>query len=231
MPELSEYSSAMESTLKNADLKSISINLAESLVDNLIEDGFAKEIPIIGTLLGVGKVFTGLREQLFLKKIIFFMSELADVPADKRFEMITSIDESDTYRTKVGEKLLYIIDTCEDHEKAQLIAAMFRAFIEEDLNYDEFLKSAQIIDNIILSDLIWLVNSKEERFGLEDAQIFLNTGLLIIEPLEISVQDQWDHKRRHEKYLVEGGEITAFISELGKKIRQVLRSRNHLTRI
>jgi hypothetical protein len=70
-----------------------------------------------GTVIGLGKTAMGIKESLFLKKIIYFISELENISATKRHEMFEKIDNSRKFRTKVGEKLLYIIDKCDDHEK------------------------------------------------------------------------------------------------------------------
>ncbi|MBS4068028.1 MAG: hypothetical protein KGZ62_05470 [Sulfurimonas sp.] len=84
MPELKEFTNALEKTLKDSDLQEVTTGLAEVFIDNLIKDGIVKDIPIIGTVVGFGKVIYGIREQLFLKKIIYFISEVKDIPADKR---------------------------------------------------------------------------------------------------------------------------------------------------
>jgi len=75
----------------------------------------------------VGKASIGIKEIMFLKKIIYFISELKNISITKRYEMIDKIDTSGEFKTRVGEKLLYIIDKCEDHEKSQLIAILFSA--------------------------------------------------------------------------------------------------------
>lgn len=157
MPELNQLSNSLEKTLKDSDLQNVTTGLAEVVIDSLMQDGIAKDIPIIGTIVGVGRAALGIRERLFLKKIIFFISELHDIPANKRHAMVDHINKSDQYRTKVGEKLLYIIDKCEDHEKSQVIARLFKAFIQEKLSYNEFLRSASIVDRTMLEDLKWFI--------------------------------------------------------------------------
>lgn len=138
MIELKEYSNSFEKTLKNTDLQNVSIDLAEVAIDQLIDDGVFKDIPILGTIYGVGKAALQIREILFLKKIIYFLTEIKDVPPYKREQMVETINTSEKFRTKVGEKLLFIIDRCEDYEKAQIIAKLFKAFINETIDYNDF---------------------------------------------------------------------------------------------
>lgn len=217
MTELKELTNSLDKTLKDSDLHNVTAGLSEVLIDSLIEDGFAKDIPIIGTIVGAGKVALGIRERLFLKKIIYFISELKEIPTSKRHKMIDKIDSSQKYRIKVGEKLLYIIEKCEDHEKSKIIAYLFSAFIEGILTYDEFLRSASVVEKIIPEDLIKFVNDDFESNALIDAGEYLNTGLV---ELELFFEDEGDQKLPKSR-----GELYVKISEIGSKIKDVLKNR------
>ena len=97
MIELKEYSNSFEKTLKNTDLQNVSIDLAEVAIDQLIDDGVFKDIPILGTIYGVGKAALQIREILFLKKIIYFLTEIKDVPPYKREQMVETINTSEKF--------------------------------------------------------------------------------------------------------------------------------------
>lgn len=236
MSEIKALSKSFEHTLKDSNLHNVSISLAEVLTDSLMEDGIAKQIPIIGTVVGLGKTATGIKESLFLKKIIYFISEINNIPASKRQEMIDKIDASGKFRIKVGEKLLYIIDKCDDHEESQIIACLFSGFLSGRISYDEFLRASHIISQVIIEDLEWFVKEKwkesndwKYRYGLrddcltvEEARNIASTGLVKIVSPEVSVRDQDDHKMS-DPYIVEGSELCVEISDIGKKISEILK--------
>ena len=159
MSELNTLSDSLEHTLKDSDLQNVTISLAEVFADSLMAEGIAKDIPIIDTVIGLGKTAIGIKESLFLKKIIYFISELRNISATKRHEMIDKIDKSGKFRTKVGEKLLYIIDRCDDHEKSQVIARLFSAFLIDTICYAEFLRASHIVDSVMNDDLKWFIES------------------------------------------------------------------------
>jgi len=71
MSGIKTLSKSFEQTLKNCDLQNASISLSEVFADSLMEDSIAKEIPIIGTVISLGKATLGIKESLFLKKIIY----------------------------------------------------------------------------------------------------------------------------------------------------------------
>jgi hypothetical protein len=242
MSELKKLSNSFSQTLKDSDLQNATIGLSEVFVDSLIDDGVARDIPIIGTVIGIGKASMGIKEILFLKKIIYFISELKDIPATKRHKMIERIDNSGKFRTRVGEKLLYIIDKCEDYEKSQIIAFLFSAFLSERISYDDFLRASHIVDKLILEDLKWFILSgwqnedgwkyrdenRDDHLSLDEAGNIATSGLFELVSPEVMVRDQDDWKRASEPYIVEGSELTVRISDIGKKIKDILK--NYLDR-
>ncbi len=215
MIELKKFINSLEKTIKDSDLHNVTIGLSETLIDSLIDDGICKDIPIIGSILGVGKVALGVRERFFFKKIIYFISELKDIPKSKRHEMVDKIDISQKYRIKVGEKLLYILEKCEDHEKSKIIAYLFSAFLEGILTYGEFLRSVNVTEKILTEDLIQFVKDDFDSNLLIDSQEYLSSGLVLFKLYEKS-----DWKDEHDP-----NELQADISEIGLKIKDVLKNK------
>lgn len=242
MSELTTLSNSFEETLKNSDFQNVTISLAEVFTDSLMEEGIAKDIPIIGTIIGLGKTTISIKESLFLKKIIYFISELKNISATKRHEIIDKIDKSGKFRTKVGEKLLYIIDKCDDHEKSQIIARLFSAFLLETISYDEFLRASHIVAQLIHEDLKWFVDDGPEKlreknhgysdqedghFRIYEVENLATSDLFEIISPEVTVRDQDDWKVGAEggdKYIVEGSELTVYVSNIGQKIRDILKN-------
>jgi hypothetical protein len=234
MTEIKDLSNAFSETIKDTNLKEITVDISEILVDNLLDDGILKDIPIIGTILKLGKFSLNVKEHLFIKKIIYFISELKEIPAKKRNEIISKIDDSTEFRIKIGEKLLYIIDKCEDHIESEYIAKFFKAFLNEKLTYSEFLRCSSILQNIFIEDFEYFINHKipEKRYFYGDNgwneypneidTNLINAGLLISEIGEINIRDQDDWKSS-EKYVVEGGKEHVYITDIGAKIRAILK--------
>lgn len=218
MTELKELAKSLDKTLKDTDLQNVTVDLSEVLIDSLIDDGITKEIPIIGTIVGLGKATLGIRDSLFLKKIIYFISEFKKIPTSTRHQMIDKIDSSQKYKIRVGEKLLYIIEKCEDHEKSTIIARLFVGFIKGLLTYDEFLRSASIVEKIIPEDLIRFVEDDFEWERLIEVGEYLNTGLVEV---ELYFEDEGDQKLPKSR-----GELAVRISRIGSKIKEVLKVSN-----
>jgi hypothetical protein len=228
---LNLVSQSLEETLVNSDLTNIGIELAEIPLDKLLDEGLLKDIPIISTIIGIGKTAQSIKNLLFLKKIIYFMSEVGNIPQKEREDVINEIDKSRKFSVRVGEKLLYIIDKSEDHKSAQIVAKLFSAFLKRKITYSQFLKSSMIVNNVFIDDLKRFVNSSRDfHYRIEDVSDLVGSGLFDIEaePIDVNVEDQDDyHKSRtSEKYKanVEGGDLKANVSIIGRIIKDVLKN-------
>ncbi|MGC4021836.1 MAG: hypothetical protein QM734_07885 [Cyclobacteriaceae bacterium] len=136
--------------------------------------------------------------------------------------MISEIDESEEFGVKVGEKLLYIIDKCDDHEKARLIAKMFAAYVNEKIKYTDFVKAATIIDRAMIDDLMWFIQGDWVKLSIEESGDVMNYGLFEIEPISISVE-RAGQEDFGDGFKIKGGEIKTQITDIGRKIRGVLK--------
>ena len=229
MNKLKNLSDSFDETIKDSNLAEINADLYEVLIDSFLKDGIVKDIPIIGTILKLSKFSMSLKEHLFLKKIIYFISELKDISPKDRNKMISELDESKVHRIKVGEKLIYIIDKCEDHVSTEYVAKFFKSFLLNKISYSDFLRCTSIIQNIFIEDFECFVKSenlereKERNEYFSDIEMnFVSAGLCGRDNGEISVRDQDDWKAS-DKYVVVGGRETLFITKKKKKIKDILK--------
>ena len=235
MNEIKKLSNSLEQTLKDSDLQSVTVDLAETLSDTLLSDGLLKDIPIIGTIVGLTKAAINLNDRLLIKKLIYFISELNDIDPKRREKLISEIDDSETQRIKVGEKLLYIIDKSDDHYTAKYIAVLFKAFLNEEINYSQFLRCSTIVQKLLIQDLeqfidtdTAVIETKITQYdkGISDFQNSLITsGICATETERVSVRDQDDYKMS-DKYVVEGGDLIIYLTEIGYTLKQILESKN-----
>jgi len=202
--EKDNIQNSFNTTLTDSNLESLGIDISELAIDNILHDGLLKDIPIVGTIINLSKFGANIHDRLFLKKLLSFLNKIESIPSDKRKELICTIESSKKYRMKVGENLLYIIDTCEDYEISELIGFLFKAFVEEKITYDDFLKSASVLKKLNMGDFKWFVKErKNHHFDLDSVGDLISSGLfkLHYEQISVQVEDETDRKT-----LMEGGE-------------------------
>ncbi len=68
-----KLSQSLDKTLRNSDLQNLSVNLAEVALDSFLNEGVARDIPIIGSLVGIVKTSGSISDAIFTKKLIHFL--------------------------------------------------------------------------------------------------------------------------------------------------------------
>lgn len=195
----------------------------EITIDGILKEGLLKEIPVVNTLTACIKTGRTIKDFLFMKKVLSFLHGIKDVAPDKRAEMIDEIDSSDEYKIKVGEKILYILDSCEDYEKAGNIAFFFKVYLQGKISYDDFIRGSSIINRITTADLREFALSKENK--IEDTTL-MGAGLTYIDyyPPEFVKGETFYIEQLEEGHeepdKIEGGNIVIELTEIGRLIRK-----------
>jgi len=79
---LDKIQDSFDLTLKNSNLQNIVSDFAELSVDSILQEGVLKDIPIVSTLISLTKVGISINDKLFLKKILYFINNIKDVPVE-----------------------------------------------------------------------------------------------------------------------------------------------------
>lgn len=231
--EIVDLQQSFDETLNKSDLADISVDIAEVSIDSLLKDGLLKDLPIVGTMYSLAKFGANIHDRLFLKKILSFLRELQNVNPAKRQKIIEEINSSKKYRVKVGEKLLYILDSCDDHVTAENVAKLFDAFLKSEIDYDDFLDASSIIKDINQSDLTYFLELEGTKFPVDEVGALIGTGLLYVEYEEVfvDVRDQDDYKVLRDggnKYVTEidGGKMWAYKTNTAQVIEDVFKDKS-----
>lgn len=228
MSNVNDVPASLTKTLANSDLREVTTSIAESIIDSTMNDGILKEVPILGTLVGLSKTVGKIKEALFIKKVVYFINEVKDVPPEQREKIVREIDMSEKYRLKLGEKLMYILDKADDHEKSQLIGRLFKSFLLEEIDYDTFLRCSVVIDRSIMEDLYYFIDADWEQLSIEEAGDYINWRLFEIEPMRIEISQNYKPSGYDDEvpqYAIKGADMNAKITFVGKTLRRVLKTK------
>ncbi|WP_163407196.1 hypothetical protein [Flavobacterium ajazii] len=226
MTIISNISTALTTTLKDSDLQGVTTEFSEIFLDTFLAEGVLKDIPIINSIISIGKAGAKVSDALFMKKILYFLTQLSDVPADEREKVINEIDDSKKYRIKIGEKLLYILDKCDDHEKAELVGILFKGFLQNQIEYSDFLLCNLVIEKCMINDLEVFVLDEVIDYNIEEYSEYLNWGLVNFAPYNIEIQRKNNYTHEPE-FELRGSDLTLTTSNAGDMIRFVLKK--HVT--
>lgn len=137
-------------TLKNSDLSSVSKDLAEVAIDGVLADGVLKDIPVVNTLMATYKAGQSIRDNLFNRKLMRFLTDISGIPANLRAEVIMKLENSPG---DVGEMLLLSLERLDNLLKPELLAKSFLLLAKDEITINEFYDLKTIIENVNLNDL------------------------------------------------------------------------------
>ena len=120
------------------DLSGIAEDIAEVTLDNIMDDGLGRDLPIVGTVVGLARAAVSVRDRLLLKKILLFLHELGTVPKEERQAFVQKLAEDTQFERRVGERLLMLLDRHDHLDKPRLLARIFGAYIGGAINHDRF---------------------------------------------------------------------------------------------
>ena len=161
MKELENPNKKLESVIKDSDLPSLSKDFAEVAIDGLMDDGVLKDLPLVGSLVGLVKFGNSINKHLSAKKIYKFLFELHKIPLEQRIKKIDEINNSNKYQSRVGEMIFELLEMIESDGKPEITGKLFAAVIEEKIDFHDYLRCTHIIKNIFYYDLEKLKHEHE----------------------------------------------------------------------
>ena len=209
MIQSQQYSlqSSFDKSLISSYIVDSTVDMTEISIDNLIGISVMKDIPVVKTMIGLIQTGANIQDWLFLKKIVSFIVNIDNISDEKRKKIIEDIDKSQKYRVKVGEKLLYLIDACSDHDSSQLLAVLFSALLRGAISYDDFLKASAVVAKNQASVIREFLVSQNDVIDMYENDVDIDTGLYVVysEKVSVGVRDNDDYDTG-EQYVADVGD-------------------------
>lgn len=124
-------------------------------IDSILENDGLKEIPIIKTFIGVGKITKNIRERNLMKNLAIFINELNSGKADKK--KLNKHKEELRQNPKKAEKelgrILIILEQTIDNIKSSKLGKLYKAYINQEIDWDMFIEFSEITNRLFMFDI------------------------------------------------------------------------------
>lgn len=138
-------------TVAKNDLGNIVFEVAEVALDHNLAEGVMRDIPIVGTLVNLFRAGSSISEELFVRKLIRFLSELNEVSPQERQRLLEKYPDSSEEQKALGEKLLLALERLDDMQKPALLARFFAAYIRQEIDYTTLTRLAHALEKFNLA--------------------------------------------------------------------------------
>lgn len=165
-------------------------------IDSILENEILKEIPIFKSLLSVGKISKNIRERNCLKNLAIFINELNSGNIDS--EKLRLHQEELKRNSKKAEKelgrVLIILDQTIDNIKASILGKLYKAYINQVVDWDMFIEFSEITNRLYINDLKILaliyngnMNDTSNRADLYRVERLNSLGVIGLAPKSIVI--------------------------------------------
>ena len=179
--DVPDAGATLVSTLKHSDLSGVVTDLGELPLDEALHPGLLRDIPILGSVVGLWRTGRSVRDYLFMKRLLSFLRPFADVPLRHREAMIEKLEKDPGFERRVGEGFLGLVERLESSDKATFAGRAFAAFCRGLLDSSTLKRLLTAIERVPLSDFSRLEAFRET--GETEAvtlQEFMAAGLAIL---------------------------------------------------
>jgi hypothetical protein len=160
-PVAPDAGATLISTLKHSDLTEVGAALLEVPLDEVLHPGLFKDVPVLGSMLGLWKTGRSIRDYLFTKKLLAFLQSLSDLPSKSRKAMIERLEEDPSFEGRVGDRVLSLLERLDSSDKATFVGRAFAAYCRGLIDSETLRRLSTAIERVPLSDLRKLKGFRE----------------------------------------------------------------------
>lgn len=121
-------------------------DLLEVAIDGNLSEGVLRDIPIAGTMVKLARAGISISEELFIKKLQRFLSDLSEIPIKDREKLLEQYPDSSDKQAVLGENLLLALERLDDVKKPAILARFFSAFVRLEINYLTFTRLGRALE-------------------------------------------------------------------------------------
>jgi hypothetical protein len=163
-------------SIKRQDLRATMADLAKTGLDQLI--------PGLGLLLNLPKTWGGVRDYIFARKVIRFLTSVGEIPLEERERFLAKIEQQGK-RRQLGDTLLLLLDRLDDLEKPEVLARLFAAYMRGRYDFPTFRRLSTALERISPVSLpalksFYSPDRQGIQIGGEDMEQFAFAGLVSI---------------------------------------------------
>lgn len=184
---------SFKDSLFDYNAKGILKDIAEISIDSIIQDGLLKDIPIVSTLVAIGKVGTNIHERNLLKQTLVFIKTFNNhtINQDKLNIYKDSINNDPKKAEAELGRVVILLNNNIDDIKSNMLAKCFVAYVNEYISWRKFCKLSDSIARLFTTDLdlIFRIYNNEvnntKQCELHQAERLNSIGLINMSLLEV----------------------------------------------
>ena len=151
--ESTDIVDSFKKTVISDELSKISENASEIAIDAILNDGLLKDVPLIGTTIGLYKLGKTLTAKRQIQTLWKFLYRLGEINQTDRIKFLGKVEQDEKSRNELFERTLFILEQLDDERKAEIVSQLFKNLVLEKIKTIDYLRLSLIVDKTYLKDL------------------------------------------------------------------------------
>ncbi len=124
-------------------------------IDSMIDNELYKGIPVVDTIGSLVKCGITIHEYKLTRNLAIFIKELnnGDIDKEKLEKYKEKILNNPKKLKREMGRILLLLDETIDDEKSNMIGKLFKAFINETINWNEFCEFTEVVRRLFVQDI------------------------------------------------------------------------------
>lgn len=135
-------------------LSNVIPDIAELGIDSILNEGTLKNIPVVSVLLGVKNTAQSLHDRNLLRQTLAFIDEFnkGNIDEEKKQKYKKKIEDSPKKAEAELGRVLIILNQTIELDKSKILASIFRAYVNEKIDWKIFCEFSEITRLFFVSD-------------------------------------------------------------------------------
>ena len=181
-------------------------DITELGIDSLLDDGVFKDLPIVSMQVGVKNTYQNIHDRNLLKQTLTFIKQFnsGSINQEKLNKYRDMLNTDSKKAEKELGRVLIILNSTIDMEKSQMLANLYKSYINEKINWNQFCEFAEIIKMLFLNDfnIIDLIYKHQiTDSGIEIYPIDRLTSLGIVNTVMKTIMISSNTSSKSDKYV------------------------------
>ncbi|GAA0377272.1 hypothetical protein [Paenibacillus motobuensis] len=142
----------------------LTIDYSEVALDSVLSDNITSEIPIVKSIVSLGRLGISIKQLHFTKKVLCFLREFHSRNLTSNFsEFKQKLITDHKFKYKVTEQIILIIDRLRTEQRSVLLAKLFLGHIQEKYDWETFCYFSECLDSMqpVDIDILGYLSTKE----------------------------------------------------------------------
>lgn len=142
-------------SLFDTSIADIGLDFLELGIDSVLQDGLLKDIPIVGTIVGVGKFAQNVHDRNLLRQTLAFIKEFNSgrISSKKIKKHQAKLLRNPKLMEKELGRILILLDKNLEIVKSVFEAKFYSAYVDSQISWNEFCELCDVTDRLFFSDL------------------------------------------------------------------------------